>query len=109
MIRTITETAGAMILQCQAPPELWGEAVHTAVYPHQRMPNEGLTRMEDRDGFKAPFNTPYEMLNSYGKPQFEKPLDDPARKTTDYDAPLRHLRRCGCYASTLIPENKRTD
>jgi hypothetical protein len=31
------------------------------------MPNEGLTRRDDRDGHKAPYNTPYEMLHSYAR------------------------------------------
>jgi hypothetical protein len=109
MIRTITERARAMILDSQAPLEFWGEAVNTAVYLHQRMPNEGLTRRDDRDGFKAPYDTPYEMQHSYGRPEFEKPLDDPTRKRINYKAPLHHLCRFGCYASRLIPEKQRTD
>jgi len=109
MIRTITERARAIILDSQALLEFWGEAVNPAVYLHQRMANEGLTRSDDRDGFKAPYNTPYEMLHSYGKPEFDKPLDDPTCKRINYSAPLRHLCRFGCYTSRLIPEKQRTD
>ena len=109
MIRTITERARAMKLDSQTPLAFWGEAVNTAVYLHQRMPKEGLTRSDDRDGFKAPYDTPYEMLHSYGKHEFDKPLDDPTIKNINYKAPLHHLRRFGCYASKLIPEKQRTD
>ena len=50
MIRTITEKARAMILDSQVPLEFWGEATNIAVYLHQRLPNEGLTKRDDRDG-----------------------------------------------------------
>jgi hypothetical protein len=43
MIQTITETAGSMGLDSLAPLVFWGEAVNTAVYLHQRTPNEGRT------------------------------------------------------------------
>jgi hypothetical protein len=109
MVRTITEKARAMILDSQAPHEFWGEAVNTAVYLHQRMPNEGLTKRDDRDGYKAPYETPYEMLNSYGKPEYDKLADDPSRKSINYKAPLDHLRRFGCHVSRLIPERQRID
>ena len=49
MVRTITEKARAMILDSQVPLKFWGEAVNTAVYLHQRMPNEGLTDRNNRD------------------------------------------------------------
>jgi len=110
MIRTITEKARAMILDSQGPLEFWGEAINTAVYLHQRLPNEGLTKRDDCDGYKAPYETPYEMLHSYGKPEYDKPLpDDPTRMKISYRAPLHHLRRFGCYVSRLIPEKQRTD
>jgi hypothetical protein len=73
------------------------------------MPKEGLTRRDDRDGFKAPYDTPYEMLHSYGRPEFDKPLDDPTSMRINYKALLHHLRRFGCYASRLILEKQRTD
>jgi len=53
MIHTITEKALAMMIDSQAPIQFWGEAVNTAVYLHQRSPNEGLKR-NDRDGYQAP-------------------------------------------------------
>jgi hypothetical protein len=91
MIRTITEKARAMILNSQAPLEFWGEAINTAVYLHQCLPNEGLTKRDDRDRYNAPYKTPYEMLHSYGKPEYDKPPDDPTRKKISYKAQLRHL------------------
>jgi len=92
IITTITERARAMILDSQAPLKLWGEAVNTAVYLHQHMPTEGLTRRDDCYGFKAPYNTSYDMLHFYRKPEFDKPLNDPTRKRINYKAPLHHLR-----------------
>jgi len=76
-----------MILDFQTPLEFWGEAVNTAAYLHQRMPNErltrqdyrngcisssahaqpGLARRDDHDGHKAPYDTPYEMLHFYAR------------------------------------------
>jgi hypothetical protein len=67
MIRTITEMAWAIMIDSQAPIEFWGEAVDTTVYLHQRSPNEGLKR-NDRDGYKAPYEMPYEMLHGFGTP-----------------------------------------
>jgi hypothetical protein len=55
------------------------------------MPNEGLTKRDDRDGYKAPYETPYKMLHSYAKPEF-----DSEGKKISYKAPLHHLRRFGC-------------
>jgi len=51
-IRTITETALAMMIDSQGPIQFRGEAVNTAVYLHQRSPNEGLKR-HDRDSYQA--------------------------------------------------------
>jgi hypothetical protein len=70
MICTITESAKAMILDSQARLEFWGKAVNMAAYLHQHMPNEGLIRHDDLDGYKAPYDTPYEVLHSYGRPEF---------------------------------------
>jgi len=82
-----------MILESQAPLEFWGEAVKTAVYLHQRMPKKGLTRRDDRDVFKAPYDMPYEMLHSYGKPGLDTHHDKPTHERIDYKAPLHH--QCG--------------
>jgi len=71
MIRTITEKARAMIIDSQAPVQFWGEAVNTAVYLHQRSPNEGLKRKNDRNGYQTPYETPYEMLHGFGKPMHD--------------------------------------
>jgi len=106
MICTITETARAVILDSQAPLEFWGEAIHTAVHLHQRLPNEELTKRDDHDSYKASDETPYEMLHSYAKPEYVKLPDDLTR--ISYGAPLHHLRRSGCYVSRLVPMKQRT-
>ena len=98
MIATITEKARAMLIDSQAPVHFWGEAVFTAVYLHRRSPNNGLTKRDDRDGYKAPYETPYEMLRAYGKPAIDKDGNTISRK-----APIHHLRRFGCFVSRLIP------
>ncbi|CCX05925.1 Similar to hypothetical protein VITISV_026757 [Vitis vinifera]; acc. no. CAN65952 [Pyronema omphalodes CBS 100304] len=36
-----------MLIDAQAPTEFWAEAVNTAVYIHQRIPSEGLSRKLD--------------------------------------------------------------
>ena len=65
MILPITERARTMILDAEAPLEFWGEAVNTAVYLYQRIPNEGLTSRDNHDGHKSPYDTPYEMPHSH--------------------------------------------
>ena len=109
MIRTITEKARAMILDSQAPLDSWGEAINTAVYLHQHLPNEGLTKGDDRDGYKAPYETPYKMLHSCGQPKYDKLPDDPTRMKISNRAPLHHLRRFGCYVRRLIPGKQITN
>ena len=71
MIGVITEKARAMMIDSQAPLEFWGEAVDTAVYLYRLTPNEGLTKRDDRDGYKAAYETPYEMLHAYDKPAID--------------------------------------
>jgi hypothetical protein len=44
MITTITDKARAMMIDSQAPVQVWGEAVNTVVYLYKRSPNEGLTK-----------------------------------------------------------------
>jgi hypothetical protein len=98
IISTITEKARAMLIDSQAPIQLWGEAVNTAIYLHRRSPNEGLKRKDDHDGYKAPYETPYEMLHGFGKP-----THDADGNEISYQASLHNLRRFGSYASRLIP------
>jgi len=102
MIQTITEKARSMMIDSQAPLVFWGEAVNTAVYLHQRTPNEGLTKRDDRHGYQAPYPTPYEMLQAFGKPSHNNDGNE-----ISYKALLHHLRRFGCYTSRLIPEPQR--
>jgi len=68
MIGTITEKARAIVVESQALVQFQGEAVNTAVNLHQRSLNQGLKRQNDRDGYHAPYEIPYEMLNGFGKP-----------------------------------------
>jgi hypothetical protein len=98
-----------MVLDSQAPHKFWGEAMNTAVYLHQRMPKECLTMRDDREGYKAPYESPYKMLNSYGMPEYDKLADDTTCKPINYTAPLDHLRRFGCNVVRLIPERQRID
>jgi hypothetical protein len=102
MIQTITAKAQSMMIDSQPPLVFWGEAVNTAVYHHQRTPNEGPTKRDDRDGSQAPYPTPYKMLQSFGKPTHDNDGNE-----ISYKIPLLHLRRFGCYASRLIPEPQR--
>jgi hypothetical protein len=99
MIRTITEKARAMMIDSQAPIPFWGEAVNTAVYLHQRSPNEGLKRKNHNHSYQAPYETPYEMLHGFGKPTHEADGNK-----ISYQASLHNLRRVGWYACRLIPE-----
>ena len=99
MIRTITEMARAMMIDSHAPIEFWGEAVNTAVYLHQRSPNEGLKR-NDRDGYQALYETPYEMLHRFGKP-----MPDADGNEILYQASIHNLPRFGCYAGRLSPKS----
>jgi hypothetical protein len=102
MIRTITKKARAMMIDSQAPVQFWGEALNTASYHHQRSPKEGLTKRDDRDGYQAPYNTPYEMLHTFGKP-----AHDDAGNKISYKAPIHLLQRFGWYVSKLIPDAQR--
>jgi len=102
MIQTITEKARCMMIDCEAPFVFWGEAVNTAVYLHQRTPNEGLTKTDDHAGYQAPYPTPQELFQAVGKPSHN--TDD---NEISYKVPFHQLRRFGCYARQLIPEPQR--
>jgi hypothetical protein len=95
MMRTITGKARAKMIDCQVPIKCWGEAVNTTVYLHQQSQNEGLTKRDTRDGYKAPYETLYEMLHAFGKP---------TGNTISYKAPIYYLRLFGCYVSKLITD-----
>jgi hypothetical protein len=101
MIHTITEKAQVMMIDSQAPMQFWEEAVNTAVYLHQRSPNEGLKR-NDRDGNQARYETPYKMLHGFGTP-----TPDADSNEISYQASLHNLCRVRCDASRLIPEVQR--
>jgi len=76
-----------MMIDSQVPVEFWGEAVNTAVYLHQRSPNEGLERKNYHDSYQAPYEKPYEMLHGFGKP-----THDAERKKISNQATLHNLR-----------------
>ena len=57
-----------------------------------------------KDCYKAPYETPYEMLQAYGKPTVDKDGN-----AISYQAPIHHLRRFGCFVSRLIPAVQRRD
>ena len=99
MIRPISEKAQAMMIDSQAPIQFWGEAVNTAVYRYQTLPNEGRTRKNNHDGFQVLYKTAYQMLHGLGKL-----TDDAKGNEISYQASLHNLRPCGCYASRFIPE-----
>jgi len=88
-----------MMIDSQAPLVFWGEAVHTAVYLNQQTPNAGLTKRDVRNGYQSPYLTPYEMMQTSGRPS-----DDNDGNEILYKAPLLHLRRFCCYASRLLPK-----
>jgi hypothetical protein len=56
-----------MMFDSLVPQVFWGEAVNMAVYLYQRTPNDGLTGRDHRDGYKAPYSTPWELLQAFGK------------------------------------------
>jgi transposase InsO family protein len=85
-IGAITEKARAMMIDSQAPHGFWGEAVMTAAYLHRRTPHKFLRG-----------KSPHEVLNGYNA----NPAPPPA--------PIHHLRRFGCRAYRLIPEEQRSD
>jgi len=95
----ITEKARCTIIDCQAPIQFWEKAVNTAVCLDQRSPTKGLMKLDYHDGYKAPYETPYDMLYTICKP----PHDDAGNKMS-YKAPVHLLRRLGCYESELIHE-----
>ena len=86
------------MIDSQAPIQFWGKAVITGVYLHQRSLNDGVKR-NDCDGYKALYQTPYEMLHG-----FSKPTQDADGNAISYQASLHKLSRVGCYTSRLIPE-----
>ena len=86
IIGTITEKARAMLIDSQAPVHFWGQAVLTAVYLHRLSPNEGLTKSNGRDGYQAPYVTPYKMLQVY-----RNPATDKVSNIISYKAPIHHL------------------
>ena len=102
MIQIITEKARSMMIDSQAPLVFWAEAVNTAVYLHQRTPNEGVTKRDHCDGYQAPYPTPYEMPQAFGKPCHNNDGNE-----ISYKALLHNLRQFGCYPSRLIPEPQR--
>ena len=78
MIRTLVTKAPAMLLDSKLPDQFWAEAINTASYLHDRSPSRTTGG-----------HTPYEKLRKK-KPE------------------ISHLRRFGCPAYKLIPEEQRS-
>jgi len=85
------------MIDCQAVVQFWGEVVNTAVYLHQRSPNEGLNRKTDRDGYQVPYNMPHEELHRFGEY-----MPDADGNNILFEGTLRNLGRFGCYAPRHI-------
>ena len=99
IIRTVTEMARAITIESPAPVLIWGEAVNTAVYLHQRSPNEGLKRKNDRNGYQELYEMPHDMLHG-----FVKPTPDADSNMILYQGILNNLHWFGSYGSRLITE-----
>jgi len=91
MILTIIQTAHVMMIDCQAPVWFWGEAFNTAVYPHQRLLNECLERINDHDRYQARISTSNEILRGVGKP-----MHNTAAFEILYQTSLHNLPRFRC-------------
>lgn len=68
-----------------------------------------LPRRDDHDRFEAAYDMPFKMRYPYGKPEFDKPLNNRTRKKINFKAPLHHLCRFRCYCRRLIREKQQTD
>jgi hypothetical protein len=58
-----------------------------------------VSKGKDHDGYKAPYETPYKMMDG-----FAKLMHDADGNKILYQASLHNLSRLGCYASRLIPK-----
>jgi len=76
-----------MMIDFQAQPIVWGEAVNTTVNLNQRMLKDHQMKREYRDGYQAPYPTLYEMLHAFGQPVHNNNCNE-----TLYKAPILHLR-----------------
>ena len=95
IIGVIAEKARVMVIDAQVPVGFWGEAVNTANYLHKMILDNGLIKRDDRDGYKAPCDTPHGMLLAYGKPK-----RDAEGKDISYKAPTYHLLGYGDLDAT---------
>ena len=96
MIQTLKAKARAMLLDAQLPPPFWAEAINTACYLHRRSPSRSLGN-----------KTPYEVLHLA---MYQR--DNPSIAIENYPSfhpPIDHLRRVGCVAWKVIPQEQRHD
>lgn len=75
----------------------------------RRLQNEELTEWDDRNGYKAAFQTPDQMLYWYGNPEYNTPPDDSTPMTIGRMVPRHHLRQFECYISPLKRKKHTTD
>jgi hypothetical protein len=85
IITKITAKARAIMIDSHAHIQISRDAVNTVVYLNQRSPNEGFNR-NDRNGYEALYQMPYDMLHGFGKPTH----DADGNKTSD-QASLHNL------------------
>jgi hypothetical protein len=95
MIQTLNSKARAMMLDAYLPPPFWAEMIETACYLHRRTPSRSLNG-----------RSPYEVLH---EAIFMRDNDSQLPDNQSFKPPLDHLRRVGCVAWKVIPEEQRQD
>jgi hypothetical protein len=98
MIQTLNSKARAMMLDAYLPPPFWAEMIETACYLHRRTPSRSLNG-------RSPYEVLHEAMFIRDNPSDSQlPENRPSFKP-----PLDHLRRPGCVAWKVIPEEQRQD
>ncbi|KAF8535738.1 hypothetical protein BDD12DRAFT_891912 [Trichophaea hybrida] len=64
---TVTKKLHAMMIDTEEPIEFGEKQLTQQSTSIKDIQNEGLAKRDDRDGYKAPYETPYEMLHAFGK------------------------------------------
>jgi hypothetical protein len=100
MIQTLNSKARAMMLDAYLPPPFWAEMIETACYLHRRTPSRSLNG-------RSPYEVLHEAMfirDNSSDSESQLPENRPSFKP-----PLDHLRRPGCVAWKVIPEEQRQD